>query len=108
MSSIRAYDGYMSEMVCERCAEGSVARVDPDGRQISAEVPGVVLKILGEVGGKVVPGAVVMLLESMKMEIPVLSEVDGVISRILVDVGDSVRANAPVVKIHAVSVSADQ
>ncbi|QYN40680.1 acetyl-CoA carboxylase biotin carboxyl carrier protein subunit [Pseudonocardia sp. DSM 110487] len=94
--------------MCGRCGERWGGRAALDGRQLLAEVPGTVLAIAGEVGGEVVPGSVVMVLESMKMEIPVLSDVHGVISRMLVDVGEPVRANAPVVEIRSVPAGADR
>ena len=43
------------------------------------------------VGDTVHPETEVVLLESMKMEIPVLAEVDGIVREIAVAVGDSIQ-----------------
>jgi acetyl-CoA carboxylase biotin carboxyl carrier protein len=48
------------------------------------EVTGTVWKILTEVGQKVEAGDPIMLIESMKMEIPVISEEAGTVQRFLV------------------------
>lgn len=49
-----------------------------------SEVAGSVWKILAEVGQQVQAGETIMLIESMKMEIPVSADAAGTISRILV------------------------
>ena len=48
------------------------------------EVTGSVWKIVTEVGQRVEPGDTIMLIESMKMEIPVMAEQAGTIARFLV------------------------
>jgi acetyl-CoA carboxylase biotin carboxyl carrier protein len=48
------------------------------------EVTGSVWKIVTEVGQRVEPGDTIMLIESMKMEIPVMAEHAGTIARFLV------------------------
>ena len=45
--------------------------------QIKAEVAGSVWKIVTAVGDTVEPGGTLMILESMKMEIPVIAEDGG-------------------------------
>jgi len=49
------------------------------------------------VGDKVTPTDAVCLLESMKMEIPVLAEVSGTVSEIVIQVGDVVHDGDPLV-----------
>ena len=49
------------------------------------EVTGSVWKIVTEVGQRVEPGDTIMLIESMKMEIPVMAEQAGTIARFLVE-----------------------
>ena len=58
---------------------------------LRAEMVGNVLDVLVAPGRAVVAGEPVMLLESMKMEIPVSSEVGGVVSDVPVAVGDVVQ-----------------
>lgn len=48
------------------------------------DVSGSVWKILAEVGQRVEAGDTIMLIESMKMEIPVTAEATGTLARILV------------------------
>lgn len=52
---------------------------------------GNVLDVLAEPGHRVGAGEPLVLLESMKMEIPVSSEVGGMVSEIAVAVGDVVQ-----------------
>lgn len=49
------------------------------------EVAGTVWKIVTEVGQKVEAGDTIMIIESMKMEIPVISEEGGTIQKFLVE-----------------------
>jgi acetyl-CoA carboxylase biotin carboxyl carrier protein len=58
---------------------------------IAAELVGTVLKVVVEEGEPVSVGATIVLLESMKMEIPVLTEVAGVVSEVAVREGDNVQ-----------------
>ncbi len=57
---------------------------------VEAELVGNVWKVVAAVGDTVVPGDVVVILESMKMEIPVPAEVAGMITDIAVREGDVV------------------
>lgn len=59
-------------------------------KQVKSEITGKVWKILGAVGDSVAEEDVIMILESMKMEIPVLSPCQSTISAILVKEGDDV------------------
>ena len=52
--------------------------------EVKSEVTGAVWKIVTEVGQKVEAGDTIMVLESMKMEIPVIVEEDGTIRQFLV------------------------
>lgn len=49
------------------------------------EVAGSVWKILAEVGQRIEAGETIMLIESMKMEIPVTADATGTLTRILVE-----------------------
>lgn len=49
------------------------------------EVAGSVWKILAEVGQRIEAGDTIMLIESMKMEIPVTADATGTLARILVE-----------------------
>ncbi len=58
---------------------------------VRAEMVASVHSVVAEVGEEVVIGDTLVILESMKMEIPVLSEVEGVVTEISVSPGDVVR-----------------
>jgi acetyl-CoA carboxylase biotin carboxyl carrier protein len=59
--------------------------------EIRAEMVANVWKITTEVGAEVAGGDTLVILESMKMEIPVMAESEGTISRIAVNEGDVVQ-----------------
>lgn len=58
--------------------------------EVRAEVTGKVWKIEVPVGGQAQAFEPVMIVESMKMEIPVCSEEDGLVIEMLVSEGDAV------------------
>lgn len=58
---------------------------------VRAELVSSIHSVVVEVGQQVAAGEAVVILESMKMEIPVLAEVPGTITEISVAVGDVVR-----------------
>ena len=58
---------------------------------IAAELVANVAVVSAQVGDTVGPTDTLVILESMKMEIPVLAEVDGVITEIAVAPGDVIR-----------------
>jgi acetyl-CoA carboxylase biotin carboxyl carrier protein len=57
---------------------------------VEAHITGTVWKIEVAVGDTVAEGDTVLILESMKMEMPVEAEDDGTVKRILVEEGQSV------------------
>jgi acetyl-CoA carboxylase biotin carboxyl carrier protein len=57
---------------------------------VVAPITGIVWKILVSVGDSLTPGQTVMILESMKMEVPVLSPSAGIVHSLTVCSGDSV------------------
>lgn len=58
---------------------------------VRAEMVASVHSIIAAVGDRVVPGEPIMILESMKMEIPVCADAPGTIMEISVQPGDVVR-----------------
>ena len=59
--------------------------------EIRAEMVANVWKITTEVGAEVSEGDTLEILESMKMEIPVIAESEGTVSQIAVNEGDVVQ-----------------
>ncbi len=70
------------------------------GHTVSAELVANVLSVDVAVGDKVGPEDAVVLLESMKMEIPVLADVAGTVIEIVVAPGDVVNDGDPLVVIQ--------
>ncbi|HWL29773.1 MAG TPA: acetyl-CoA carboxylase biotin carboxyl carrier protein subunit [Burkholderiaceae bacterium] len=69
--------------------------------EIVSPVTGTVWKIERAVGDKVEAGDVIMVLESMKMEIPVESDAAGVIASFNVEVGNSVDEDQPLCVVES-------
>jgi len=59
--------------------------------QIQAEMVSNVWKIVAAVGDRMQPGDTVVILESMKMEIPVICEAGGVVTEIAVHEGEVIQ-----------------
>ena len=59
---------------------------------VRAEIVATVLEVMVSTGDQIAAGDTLVLLESMKMEIPVLAEVDGVVTEINVTVNDVIQA----------------
>jgi acetyl-CoA carboxylase biotin carboxyl carrier protein len=57
---------------------------------VEAHITGTVWKVECEVGQSVVEGDTLLILESMKMEMPLEAEDDGVVKQILCEEGQSV------------------
>jgi len=67
--------------------------------QVKAHITGTVWKIEVKVGDVVSEGQTVVVLESMKMEMPVESPSAGTVSAVLVKEGDSVEEGASIVEL---------
>jgi acetyl-CoA carboxylase biotin carboxyl carrier protein len=63
----------------------------PRAHSIVAELVGNVFMVVAAEGDTVKPGDTILILESMKMEIPVITETGGVVRRVSVSVGDVVQ-----------------
>jgi acetyl-CoA carboxylase biotin carboxyl carrier protein len=59
--------------------------------EIRAEMVANVWKVVAAAGDTVAEGDTLVILESMKMEIPVVAETDGTVSRLVVNEGDVVQ-----------------
>jgi len=63
-------------------------------------MPGVVKQLLVEAGAQVAKGDVLLVLEAMKMETPVVSPYDATVRRVHVAEGDQVGAGDPLVELE--------
>ena len=68
--------------------------------EIRAEMVANVLELPVHPGDRVETGDTVVLLESMKMEIPVLAEAPGTVTALRVAVGDVVQEGDPLVSLE--------
>jgi len=73
---------------------GAAPAAPATGVPVEANMPGKVLRIAAEPGTTVHDGDAVIILEAMKMEVPVPSPVEGEVVQILVSVGDQVATGA--------------
>jgi biotin carboxyl carrier protein len=71
---------------------------------LAASIPSVVLQVLVEPGQVVAAGQKLVLLESMKMVLPILAPQDGVVRAVRCRVGESVQAGVPLVEMDATPV----
>lgn len=67
---------------------------------VKSNMAGTVWKVLVKPGDKVVAGTDVLILESMKMEIPITAESDGVVKAVKVKEGDFVNDGDLVVEFE--------
>lgn len=68
---------------------------------IKTEITGNVWKIVASVGDTLAEDDTVLILESMKMEIPVTAPEDGVLKEILTSEGDTVTEGTVVARMEA-------
>jgi len=68
--------------------------------EVEAHITGTVWKIEVQVGDQIQEGDTVVILESMKMEMPVEAEDPGVVKDILVQEGQSVSEGDPLVVLE--------
>ncbi|EKN66326.1 biotin carboxyl carrier protein [Neobacillus bataviensis LMG 21833] len=59
-------------------------------KEITASMAGTVLNIFAQAGDQVNSGQEVLMLESMKMEIPIECGIEGVVQKVNVSIGDFV------------------
>ena len=69
--------------------------------EVKAELVGNLWKIVTQVGQQVEEDDTLMILESMKMEIPITTPVTGVVKEILVNEGDVVQEGQTVAIVEA-------
>ena len=70
---------------------------------IQAEMVANVLEVLVTTGARVSVGDILLLLESMKMEIPVLAEFAGEVVEVAVNVGEVIQEGDPLILINEIA-----
>jgi len=79
--------------------EGSTATIDRFAASLSATIPSVVSEIVVKVGDRVKRGDKLILLESMKMILPIHSPFDGVVTAIHCAAGEAVEPGVQLVSV---------
>jgi biotin carboxyl carrier protein len=69
-------------------------------QSLTAPMPATVLKVLVTPGSSVRKGDTLMILEAMKMELPVRADADGTVRAVSVQQGELVPAGAPLVELE--------
>lgn len=78
-----------------RMLSQATAAVATGPENVTADMPGKIVKLEAAVGEAVAAGQPVVIVEAMKMENPIGSPIDGVVTEISVREGDTVEAGAP-------------
>jgi biotin carboxyl carrier protein len=82
----------------ERVVSGR-SSAETDKGALTASIPAVVTEVLVTVGQQVASGDKLILLESMKMVIPIVAPDSGVVTAINCAAGDSVKPGVPLVEV---------
>jgi len=77
-----------------RAARGKTAQ------SLTAPMPATVLKVLVQPGAAVKKGDTVIILEAMKMELPIRADTDGTVASVSCKPGDLVQPGVPLVEIE--------
>jgi biotin carboxyl carrier protein len=84
-----------------RIREGVITREDEHLASLSASIPAVVSEILVDVGDHVHVGSKLILLESMKMIMPIQAPYTGTVKMINCAVGDAVQPGVQLIELEA-------
>jgi pyruvate carboxylase subunit B len=71
-------------------AAAPIAAAASGGSEVTAQMPGRVLKVVAQVGSQIEAGATLLVLEAMKMEVPITAIEAGTVQAIEVAIGDQV------------------
>ena len=93
-------DGDVFQIELSDARAGVARRRDRSGQEaLAAPMPATVTRILVEVGQKVARGDTLLLLEAMKMEMPIKAPADGRVTAIRCRTGELVQPGAPLVDV---------
>lgn len=68
--------------------------------QVKATMAGTIISVLVQTGDTVSAGQDVLVLESMKMEVPVQAEMDGKVAEVKVNIGDFVNEGDVIIEME--------
>jgi biotin carboxyl carrier protein len=84
----------------QRLREGTPDQLAAEPASLSASIPAVVSELLVQVGDRVETGDKLILLESMKMILPVQAPFEGIVSAINCSVGEAVQPGIQLIEIE--------
>ncbi len=84
------YDVSVTDGMEEKAATATAAAPAGEAEAVTAPVPGVVLRVTASAGSEVKAGDELLVMEAMKMEMPIKAPQDGVVAEISVAQGDRV------------------
>lgn len=84
----------------ERLREGAAAQEVDESASLSASIPAVVSEVLVSPGDSITTGAQLILLESMKMILPILAPYDGIVTAVKCQAGDAVQPGFQLIEIE--------
>jgi 3-methylcrotonyl-CoA carboxylase alpha subunit len=93
-------DGRVAHVEVVDSAKRTARRVRSTSHEMSAPMPATVAKVLVELQARVNKGDTILILEAMKMELPVRAARDGVVRKILCSEGDLVQPGVNLVEIE--------
>lgn len=88
---------FVFQRVVPGAASGGAHAVEAHEPVLRAPVPGRVLKVAVAAGDPVAAGDLLIVIEAMKMETPIVAPADGTVEEVHVAAGDSVDQDQPVV-----------
>jgi len=83
-----------------RGSEGRGAGTSAGADALSSPMPATVIKVEVAAGDTVTAGDVIVLLEAMKMELPIRAPRDGVVARVNCRAGELVQPGTPLVELE--------
>ena len=95
------WNGHVFQRPFEEVRVPRARRADAGARQsFTAPMPATVLKVAVEVGASVRKGDTLLVLEAMKMELPIRAEADAKVSAVRCKPGELVQAGAVLVELE--------
>jgi hypothetical protein len=85
-------NGHNWVRIDERTSSAGTGSGTGQGDGMSAPVPGKVIQVHIETGAKIIPGQIMFVLESMKMQFEVKASKEGTVASVMVAAGDQVTA----------------
>jgi len=89
-----------AENALQRAQARSVAAGGASSKELVASMPGRIVRVACEVGGAVIKGTPLIVMEAMKMQNELCAKVDGVVRAVRVSVGETVERGAVLLELE--------